>query len=182
MNEPFDNEIGIVTAVLALFGGAVRECVVRTDVIGVDLPLLWISRNLSKEDQDRIAAGELEFLAFDSRSPFVESTIGWTVVRLVMHRVLRTMTSMRGWRRSRMTTTRRWGRMIIVRRREWMRRWNAMITWYSCASSWSRIWLRSCCQRLLLLGRGLRSGRNCLSEFGSRSRAHRVYESCESSE
>jgi len=115
VDEPFDNEIGFVAAVLTLFSGAVHECVVRADEIGADLPLLWIVGNLSKEDQDRITAGELEFFAFNSGSPFVESTIGRAVVRLVVPNVITllwTMTMawicMRAW----MTRTRRRGGMI----------------------------------------------------------------------
>ena len=179
VDEPFDTEIGFVAAVLALFGGAVHECVVRANEIGAYLPLLWIVRNLAKEDQDRITSGKLEFLAFNSGSPFVESTIWRAVVRLVVLRVitmLRTvamarMACMRAW----MTRARRWGGMISARMRDRMRHRGGVIAWYSPASSGSRIWLRNCCQGLLLcgLGRGLRSGRNYRS-------SGRLCESCDS--
>ena len=76
MDVSFDNDVGVVAAVRALLSGTVHECVMRADVVGADLPLLRILRNLTNEDGDEVADGDLELLAFDPRGPFVESTVG----------------------------------------------------------------------------------------------------------
>jgi hypothetical protein len=124
----------LVAAVRALFSGAVHERIVRADIIRADLPILDISRNVAKEDQDGIAAAELEFFAFNPGRPIIESTIGWSVhgrrrcvVRLALPMVMNVLScvAMTAWNRS-------GGR------------------------SW--LWTRDrccCCQRLLLIGGGL---------------------------
>jgi hypothetical protein len=78
MDESFDNDIGFV---LALFGVTVHECEGRADVIGADLPFTRIIGNVAKEEEDGIAATELEFLAFNPSGPLVEPTIRWSVLR-----------------------------------------------------------------------------------------------------
>jgi len=76
MDESFNHNIAMVLA-----PGAVHECEVRADVIGADLPFLRIIGNMAKEDKDGIAGRQLECFAFNPSGPFVESTIGWSVVR-----------------------------------------------------------------------------------------------------
>ena len=70
MDVSFDDGIGVVTAVPAIFRGTVHEGGMTTDEIGADRPFLRIIRNFTEEEKDGIADRELELLGFNPGGPF----------------------------------------------------------------------------------------------------------------
>ena len=76
MDVSFDNEIGVVTAVLAISSGAVHEGGMTADEFGADRPFLRIIGNFAEEEKDGIAAREFELLGCNPGGPFMEFVLG----------------------------------------------------------------------------------------------------------
>jgi len=67
------NDVCLISTVGALGSCALHECVVPTNVVATNLPIVGVFRNFTKGKGDREAATQLELLELDTSSPIIKA-------------------------------------------------------------------------------------------------------------